>query len=143
MKSTLVLTALTVVLFALVEMALAISLPLSIYLTALAVLWVCAGLASRGSGSRTPLWVVATASMLLTLLFVVPWTSRKRFLRHLDRVEAGMTVEAVHRLMEPYAATRSGAVESYRHAESGRFASDYGQVVYENGEVVETHFLPD
>ncbi len=90
----------------------------------------------------------AALALALTVLCMVPWNSRKEFLRHFDQVKIGMSVEEVRAVMASYSfADRMGAhelvVRTYIHSRNGRFDSDWGMVSFLKGRVVEVTFLPD
>jgi hypothetical protein len=130
---------------------------------ALAVVWVC----RRRWMTNT---YVATCAVLLVLVFV-PWHPRKRFVWDLHSVEPGMTVDEVEGVMGRYmkGAGKKWAVPgvseasvvapaypagderahatgtmTYRWNDSdGAYDSDWGQVTFADGRVVNVQFLAD
>jgi hypothetical protein len=130
---------------------------------ALAVVWVC-----RRRWMTTT--YVAACAVVLVLAFV-PWHPRKRFVWDLHSVEPGMTVDEVEAVMGRYmkGAGKKWAVPgvsealvvapafpaaderahatgtmTYRWDDSdGGYDSDWGQVTFADGRVVEVRFLPD
>jgi hypothetical protein len=118
-----------------------------------------------GSPRREKLLILG---LLVTMLFsirLVNWNSRKPFLKDFYRVREGMTVGQVEQIMEGYMggsfqpertlAFRTGesAAETedlappdravYRHTNEGWGNSDWGEIIFEKGRVVEIRFLPD
>ena len=96
-------------------------------------------------------WAMAIAALLV--LQIVPWTTRKPFLRQLHQVEVGMTRGEVLAIMAGY---RQGtgwhlqgqelqldAALVFRHSDDGRFNSDWGVVQFDEGRVSTVEFLPD
>jgi hypothetical protein len=151
LSGSIVAAAGAVLIYATLEIALAVPLPLSLYLPgimALLVISTVAALADRQTWRRAAL-VGAAGSLLLVLLFLVPWTSRKSFLRHLHRVETGMTRREAREVMLPYRPVGEGEVtadtaDSYRHeTQNPRYNSDVGLIEFEDGRVAEVKFLPD
>lgn len=112
-------------------------------------------------------WKIREAAVLgfvvaLGVLWVVPWTPRKAFLRDLDRVELGMTRAEVEEVMSGYirgtgwpagpldaqghappGELRVHQAEVFRHSTTGDFDSDWGVVYFENDRVRAVEFLPD
>lgn len=104
--------------------------------------------------------------VLLAVLYLVPWNSRKVFLEDLWAVKPGMSVPEMEGIMGKYirgsgwpanplgsggsagggqlTPSRPG-LESrvYRHSTDGRFNSDWGVVYIKEGKVVGTEFFPD
>jgi hypothetical protein len=142
---------------------------LSVYLqfvAAYAAFWLLIGaLLLVGLPGRERLLILGLFIVVLVSMSFVDWNSRKPFLRDLYRVEQGMTVEQVEQLMADYTigtgwpACPLGLVATepasetlrpsqpdrlvYRHTDEGWGNSDWGEVRFENGRVVEIHFLPD
>jgi hypothetical protein len=81
--------------------------------------------------------------VLLAVLYWTPWSSRKPFLRSFDRIQAGMTAEETRSIMQNYEVRESEDTLAFRHSREGRFDSDIGLVLLEEGVVKETQFLPD
>lgn len=134
------------------EVLAAVPVPGAWYASGLGLLWAAmagAALVAGRGGWRRMMLVGGVTSALVVGLFLVPWTSRKRFVRTLDRVEVGMTRVEAREVMQPYrayvpnGAVSPGTTETYRHSEEGRFNSDFGMVHYEEGRVSQVKFLPD
>jgi hypothetical protein len=91
----------------------------------------------------------ALAMFLLAMgmLHLVPWNSRKRFLRDLNRIKPGMSLTDVEVMMSPYVPSNSPELHprlrTWSHSDSPAFNSDYGIVYFEQGGVVRVEFLPD
>lgn len=129
----------------LVELALAIAPPFTAY----AIYGGLCVLALFGTlGVRTSVGVVAVGlCAALACLHIVPWTSRKVFLRKFEQVHPAMTTAKLDDVLRGYAfveRTTSGALQrTYVHSRSGRFDSDWGVVHIRNGHVIDTRFYPD
>jgi hypothetical protein len=118
-----------------------------------------------GSPKREKLLLLGLLVVVLFSLRFVDWNSRKPFLRDLYRVQEGMSVEQVEEIMGKYMggaccsakpldlSAGEGVTETegmaqpdrlvYRHTSEGWGDSDWGEVHFENGRVVEIQFLPD
>jgi hypothetical protein len=118
-----------------------------------------------GSPRREKLLILGLLLVVLFSIRLVDWNSRKPFLKDFYRVEEGMTVEQVEQIMGGYmggpceptcSPDPSGgqqAIETevqtgpdravYRHTDEGWGNSDWGEVTFEEGRVVEIQFLPD
>lgn len=156
-----VLLGLVVLCYAAFEIGLAVPLPTSWYLPGLGMALLAALGAARLRGWRAGVSLGVAAAALLLVLHLVPWSPRKAFLAHFEKIEPGMDRTAVRRVMAPYAATAEdvekriydarGRVEGdgpsrvdvYQHSRSGRFDSDFGIVIYAEGRVARTEFWPD
>lgn len=95
----------------------------------------------------------------IAILYLIPSSPRKPFLRDLKRVKQGMTFDQVEAIMgnyikgtgwPPHPQSTSGAKELqfegkhiYRHSETGNYDSDWGIITYENGHVASVEFSPD
>jgi hypothetical protein len=131
-----------------------------------AAFWVLIGaLLLVGSPSREKLLILGLLVVALFSIRFVDWNSRKPFLKDLYRVKQGMTVGQVEQIMgsfmggtcSPAPPLGSPAGESaaepeepalpdravYRHTDEGWGDSDWGEIRFENGQVVEIRFLPD
>lgn len=91
---------------------------------------------------------VAVLLAALACLHVVPWNSRKVFLREFRQIEPGMSRQDVDVLLRGYEfGERRPAPDAlertYVHSRSGRFDSDWGIVRLQGDRVVSTQFLPD
>ncbi len=90
--------------------------------------------------------LVAVNAVILAL-FLVPWTTRKPFLRHLYSIKPGMSVDEVRKIMagvveETY--EEPGGSLAFRHSiHDARFDADMGVVTFQSGKVVDVRFLPD
>ena len=110
-------------------------------------------------------------ALILTLLLTVvvsvrfiDWNSRKLFLKHFFRIREGMTESQTDQIMSGYmkgyfggpppslrdrevAYDEQGKIVTgwvtYRHTKEGWADSDWGEVTFESGHVVQTRFLPD
>lgn len=89
--------------------------------------------------------VVGLLASLLTL-YLVPWNSRKVFLRSLGKIEENMLPSEVDAILGKYikvAGVRGPSLEAYRHSDHWRYNSDVGHVYYEHGRVSKVEFSPD
>lgn len=146
--------------FGFAEWVLAAPLPLGWYLVGGLLVAAGAGWAFVAGARRFALLGVATGILVLLVLFAVPWTSRKDFLRHFARIEPGMTADQVREVMahyRPVSERRSAlvyepagdgagsprVVDVYRHGRDRRFAADVALVVWDGDRVASTRFLPD
>jgi len=114
--------------------------------------------------ARDKLLIVGSMVIVLLGMRFVDWNSRKPFLRDLYRIKEGMTAVQVDQIMGDY--MTGGAVSlgnpgirldgrlleqgaqatgmiSYRHTNEGWGNSDFGEVTFVNGRVVNVHFSPD
>jgi hypothetical protein len=128
--------------------------------------WVLIGaLLLVGSPGREKLLTLGLFVVVLFSLRAIEWNSRKPFLKDLYLVKEGMTIEQVEQLMGNYMggicypahplglpAGRSAAETEelalpdravYRHTNEGWGDSDWGEIRFEEGRVVEIRFLPD
>jgi hypothetical protein len=118
-----------------------------------------------GSPKREKLLILGLLVIVLFSLRFVDWNSRKPFLRDLYRVQEGMSLEQVEEIMGEYMGgaccpaeplglsdgQEAGEAEQmappdrlvYRHTNEGWGDSDWGEVHFENGRVVEVQYLPD
>jgi len=106
--------------------------------------------------------VLALLVLVLWSVRFVNWTSRKPFLRDLNRIQEGMTLTQVDRMMEGYIRETGGGPPgsesqyqydqqgeivsgwvTYRHTDKGWGDSDLGVVTVREGRVTEAEFLPD
>lgn len=129
------------------------------------------GFLSPVAPSRQPGRILAFALLtaLTALLYMVPWTSRKPFLRDLGSIRPGMSEAEVRQIMRGYiegtgwpASPASAERENagygqaaapeplalpgslvFRHSTNGAFNSDWGVVALENGRVTRVRFDPD
>ncbi len=141
----------------------------SVYLQFVAIyalFWVLIGLLLLvGSPRREKLLILGLFVVVLFSIRAVDWNSRKPFLKDLYRVQEGMTLEQVEQIMSDYmggigypihplglpagppaAETEGVAVPDrlvYRHTNEGWGDSDWGEIRFEKGRVVEVRFLPD
>lgn len=99
-------------------------------------------------------WLIAVNALVLSL-YLVPWSTRKPFLRHFDSIRPGMTVAEVDRVMAGYwryasltspgpgqGAGPSGHI-TFRHSNHALLNMDLGGVTFQDGRVVDVDFLPD
>jgi hypothetical protein len=131
-----------------------------------AAFWVLIGaLLLVGSPRREKLLILGLLVVVLFSVRFVDWNSRKPFLKDLYRVEEDMTVAQVEQIMGDYmvgtgwparplglpgedsaAVTEELAAPDrlvYRHTDEGWGDSDWGEIRFEEGRVVEIRFLPD
>lgn len=129
------------------ELAGDLPLPLGLYLPYAAFCGACLAFLARG-GERALLRVALAAVLgALALLWLLPWSSRKTFLRAFDQVETGMTGAEVDRVLGRYPYLESGEgehrVRAYRHSEQGRYDSDRGVLRFRGGRVRSKTFSAD
>jgi len=72
-------------------------------------------------------WVLVGAALFA--LHLVPWTSRKPFLRRLYSIEPGMTYDEVLERMDDYMLGTGLPANPFLEDASGGYPRDYGQVV--------------
>jgi hypothetical protein len=117
-----------------------------------------------GAPARQKLLVLGSLALIVVSMRFVDWNSRKPFLRDLYRIKEGMSAEKVDQIMGDY--MTCGAVSpgnpgirldgrlakegeqatgmiSYRHTNEGWGNSDFGEVTFVDGRVVNVHFSPD
>lgn len=130
-----------------VELVLAVSPAPAIYLAyagaSALLLW------AYNPGRRRALKLaLAVLTATLLCLSLVPWNSRKAFLRDFRQVEPGTSLDEVNALLQTYEFNErrmdDGAIERiYSHNRAGRFDSDWGIVRVQDERVASTQFLPD
>jgi hypothetical protein len=131
-----------------------------------AAFWILIGaLLLVGSPRREKLLILGLLVVALLSVRFVDWNSRKPFLKDLYRVQEGMTVEQVEQIMghhmvgsgwpaDPLGLPTRSAVAGtedltqpdrlvYRHTNEGWGNSDWGEIRFQEGRVVEIRFLPD
>jgi hypothetical protein len=147
---------------------LGLGLAVSVYVTfvvAYAAFWVLLGalLLGRRPKREKALILVLFVVVVLSVRFI-DWNSRKPFLRDFYRVKEGMTESQVDQIMDGYIKGYYGGLPpslrayepqfdeqgsivtgwvTYRHTDEGWGDSDWGEVTFEDGHVVETRFLHD
>jgi hypothetical protein len=139
---------------AFVELLLFFPVPGWVYLAILATL-AAAIVGPRPAWRNRRAWAaLGLATLVVGLMHLVPWSSRKPFLRTLDGVRPGMSVAEVRRHMAAYSEglgwtdpdgqeiTLAGALV-FRHSDDGRFNADWGVVHFEKGRVTRVEFAPD
>jgi hypothetical protein len=146
------------VLFAgLIELLVDHSVPRVVYGTGAGAMVVVALLARwlrRAPLPRSTQILVATVLVALAVLHWVPWSSRKVFLRDLERVEIGMSMMQAKAVMAGYMIgtgwhTPDGEVRAentlvFRHSDLPNYNSDWGVVrLDDTGHVYSVEFLPD
>jgi hypothetical protein len=117
-----------------------------------------------GAPARRKVLILGSLALIVVSMRFVDWNSRKPFLRDLHRIKLGMTAAQVDQIMGGY--MTGGAVSpgnpgirldgrlveqgeqatgmiSYRHTTEGWGNSDFGEVTFVNGRVVNVHFSPD
>ena len=82
---------------------------------------------------------------LILGLFLVPWTTRKPFLRDLYSIKAGMTESEARRIMAAYKFEGVDAANSlvFRHSNETLLNADMGIVAIKDDEVIDIRFLHD
>jgi hypothetical protein len=82
--------------------------------------------------------------VVLLVLFLTPWTTRKVFLEDFRQIDPEMTAEEVSEVMAGYEMVyKSATAMSFRHSHEPRYDSDVGLVYLEEGKVVRTEYSPD
>jgi hypothetical protein len=126
-----------------------------------AVFWVLVGaLLLVGRPVRDKVLVLGLFVLALVAVRFVDWNSRKPFLAEFRSIEVGMTQDQVDDIMGTYMKHYGGSspqddyvldeqgtlvrgLVTYRHTDQSWGDSDWAVVVFEDGNVVETRFLPD
>lgn len=128
-----------------------------------AAFWVLVGaLLLWGRPRREKLLILALLVLVLFSVRFVSWTSRKPFLKDLYSIKEGMTVGQVKQIMSNYRVGGGNPLAldgqktkldeqgeivtggiTYLHTKEGWGNSDWGVVIFEDGRVVQTRFLPD
>ena len=119
---------------------------------------------ARASRRRWMIWANSICLLMLLILIATPWHPRKRFVRDLESIAVGATVNEVETIMGSYLKGRGAkwlqtqapsypegtrrtaatGTMTYRWNDSdGRYDSDWGLVTFENGRVKRTEFAPD
>ncbi len=103
-------------------------------------------------GRRRTIQIAIPIVIVLLALAVqfINWDSRKPFMRALNQIEAGMTVEQVDAMMAGYmrSPAQSGSVGetnaiSFRHTNEGWGNNDIGLITFVDGHVASREFVPD
>lgn len=116
---------------------------------------------SRGTTRAVP-GVLGTYTLILAVLWLVPWSSRKVFLHDLARVEPGMSRAQVEEILDgyirgtgwpanPFGTPNETTTEEleiqdaqvFRHSNDRRINSDWGVVHFENDRVTRVVFFYD
>jgi hypothetical protein len=97
---------------------------------------------------RVKLALVSTFLLLILAVRNVEWNSRKPFLRALERVQVGMTVEQMDAVMRgfvrgPQQSVSEFGTVGFRHTDEGWGNADIGLVTLADGIVVKVEYLPD
>lgn len=93
--------------------------------------------------------LASALAIVAVTLYVVPWSTRKPFLRDLSSIRPGMTADQVRKQMSSYIAVaeqrHSGALSrlSYRHSDHWRFNADFGNIYIVSGRVAQVEFSAD
>jgi hypothetical protein len=153
--------AIALLLFAGSELVLALPVLPQLYVAMIILFGI--GLVRNRPLERQPrrLAALALVCAAVAVLHFVPWTSRKPFLRDLDRIRPGMTAVEVEEIMQGYVRGSGWPAEPlasseiaegeltiegariYRHSATARFNSDWGIVHFEEGRVARVEFSPD
>jgi drug/metabolite transporter (DMT)-like permease len=156
--------ALTLVLILDLGLGLAVSV-YATFVAAYAAFWVLVGvLLLVRRPMREKVLILALFVVVLLSVRFIDWNSRKPFLRDFYRINEGMTESQVDQIMDGYMKGYFGGPPpslreyepqldeqgkiitgwvTYRHTDEGWGNSDWGEVTFENGRVVETRFLHD
>jgi len=118
--------------------------------------WVLVGaLLLYGRPVREKLLILALFVIVLFSVRFIDWTSRKPFLKDLYHIDEGMTEAQVDRIMDDWMKGISNAAKVnelgeivtgtvyYGHTTEGWGDSDFGELTFEDGRVVQVRFLPD
>jgi hypothetical protein len=127
--------------------------------------WIYIPIAILFSGAlwpERPIWqhrkrlvALIAVNALVLALFLIPWSTRKPFLRHLYSIKPGMSVNEVKKIMagymegtgwkNPWTSQEVNINSSlvFRHSNDGQFNSDWGVVTIQDGKVVDVRFDPD
>ena len=127
--------------------------------------WVLVGiLLLIGRPLREKFLILGLFLVLVVSIRFVDWNSRKPFLKDFYRIEAGMTEREVDQVMAGYMKSYGGGPPpsmrktepeydeqgrlvtgwiTYRHTTEGWGNSDWGEITFEDGQVVTKRFLPD
>ena len=116
------------------------------------------------ASARDKLLIVGSLVVIFVGMRFVDWNSRKPFLRDLYRIKNGMTAAQVDQIMGDYMTggavslgnpgirldgrlleqgERATGMIAYRHTDEGWGNSDFGEVTFVSGRVVNVHFSPD
>jgi hypothetical protein len=117
-----------------------------------------------GRPLREKFLILGLFLVLVVSIYFVDWNSRKPFLKDFHRIEAGMTEQQVDQIMAGYMKSYGGGPPAslreyepeydgqgrlltgwitYRHTKEGWGDSDWGEITFADGQVVEKRFLPD
>jgi hypothetical protein len=131
------------------------------FVVAYALFWVLVGaLLLVGRPLRDKVVVLSLFVLALVAVHFVNWNSRKPFLMEFRSVEIGMTQDEVDDIMGTYMKSYGGSdpqdqyllneqgalvrgTVTYRHTDQAWGDADLGVVVFDDGKVTETRFLPD
>ncbi len=97
---------------------------------------------------RVKLAFISTFLLLILVVRNFEWNSRKPFLRALDAVQTGMTVEQVDATMRGFVRGPQTGISEYgtvgfRHTDDGWGNADIGLVTFGDGRVVKVEYLGD
>lgn len=121
--------------------------------------------------NKQKMWLVIAFLFFVVLIYYMPWSSRKVFLRDLYSIKSGMSITEVERRMSRYIIpfeddmpndliptssdiswdvvkekqSDTGLVDQlvYRHSNNGLFNADLGIVHFKNGLVESVEFMTD
>lgn len=102
----------------------------------------------RRSPRRLQFVLIGSYLVLILVVRNVEWNTRKPFLRALETVHAGMTVEQVDTAMRgfvrsPQAGLSEAGTVGFRHTDAGWGDADVGLVTLAGGHVVRVEYLAD
>lgn len=146
--------------FLILDLAFTVSLHIQ-FVAIYVAFWVLVGaLLLHARPTREKLLILTLLVVVLLSIRFINWNSRKPFLRDLYRIKEGMIPVQVEQLIGGYIRGGGRPVDTpateldergeivrgtvtYRHTDESWGDSDWGVVVFEDGRVKETLFLPD
>ncbi len=157
-----VIASIALTLFALCELGLAYAVAWWLYLS-VAIVFAAGFIRPVSVRSQIGrLGGLAAIVAVVAALYFVDWTTRKPFLRDLDRIRVGMTEAEVRQIMGRYmegsgwpaipgsSTNAQGTLNIvgsdslvFRHSNDGAFNSDWGIISLSSGRVVSVEFSPD
>ena len=146
--------------YAIFDVLAAVSLDIRFNLITLASLLVVGAILLRYRSGREKIWWALLATLVLFTISRIDWNTRKPFLRDLNSIEMGMSINDVEEIMMEYMqasdevnnpssespfpeGSSSSETLVFRHTNLGWGDSDWGVVSFSEGKVVEVYFSPD
>ncbi len=146
-RTVISLSILLLIFCALAEIMFGEPVNLAIYLPIAIVFSRAIGLKRPIVQNRDRLAALISVNLVILALYVLPWTSRKPFLRDLYSIKPGMTASEVRQIMARYieeTPTSPTNLLMFRHnTTDARFNADIGRITIQDGKVVGVDFLPD